>query len=88
MNLSTGGCKVKSDKILPQGCYLELKVRVPGLGSPMDIGLAVVRWAEQDAFGLEFLYMTPEQYEQLIWFIHTLHSHAGATRRYAGNVTV
>ena len=88
MNLSTGGCKVKSEKVVAEGRYLELKVRLPGFGSPMDIGLAVVRWVEQDTFGLEFLYMTPEQLEQLEWFVQTLHSHAGATRRYAGKFAV
>lgn len=54
----------------------------------MDIGLAVVRWAENDTFGLEFLYLTPEQYEQLLWFVHTLHSHAGVMRHYTGNAAV
>lgn len=88
INLSTGGCKIKSDKTIPEGRYLELKVRVPGCGSPMDIGLAVVRWAENDTFGLEFLYLTPEQYEQLLWFVHTLHSHAGVMRHYTGNAAV
>lgn len=88
MNLSTGGCKVKSDKAVPEGRYLEVKVRLPGSGSPMDVGLAVVRWTAQDTFGLEFLYMTPGQYDQLVWFVQTLHSHAGARRRYAANVAV
>lgn len=88
INLSTGGCKVKSDKTIPEGRYLELNVHLPGVGSPMGVGLAVVRWTEHDTFGLEFLYMTPEQHEQLVWFVHTLHSHAGATRRYTGNVAV
>ena len=54
-NLSLSGCGVESTTILRKGMYLSVAMNLPNQESPMDIGLATVRWSLGRTFGLEFI---------------------------------
>ncbi len=72
-NLSTGGCKVGSSTPAGTGANLELRIyitRAPEF--QMKVDQAVVRWAKDQEFGLEFLNIWPEEQARLSHFISTL----------------
>jgi hypothetical protein len=60
LNVSVPGCAISSVRTVAPGSYLEMKVLVPDLPSPLSIGLAKVRWQEGDRFGVEFIRMPGE----------------------------
>ncbi len=64
-NLSLGGCKVDSKASVYIGMYLVLQVYLPGQETPLHVDQAVVRWAKEQEFGLEFITMRPEEEERL-----------------------
>ncbi len=71
-NLSLGGCKVDSKASVYIGMYLTLQVSLPGHDSPLKFDQAVVRWANEQEFGLEFMTMRPEEQARLRHFVSTL----------------
>lgn len=72
VDVSMGGCKVRSDATVPTGSYLELRIYVPNEDSPLKIDLAVARWSIGRECGLEFIRMHPEQQEQLRRLVQNL----------------
>ncbi len=64
-NLSLSGCGVESTTILRKGVYLSVAMNFPNQESPMDIGLAKVRWSLGSKFGLEFIRMGSVEQAQL-----------------------
>ena len=78
VNLSGHGCSVGSEKNAKERTYLALYVFLPDQASPMKVDQAVVRWAMEGAFGLEFLHMEPEEQERLRRFVSALE--AGLSR--------
>ncbi len=64
-NLAVGGCKVESKASVYIGMYLTLQIHLPGHDSPLKLDQAVVRWAKEHEFGLEFTSMRPEEEERL-----------------------
>jgi len=72
VNLSGHGCSVGSEKSTRDGTYLTLYVSLPDQASAMKVDLAVIRWAEKLAFGLEFIRMQPEEQVRLRRFVSTL----------------
>ncbi len=71
-NLSVRGCKLKSDASVYTGMYLALRVCLPGREATLQVDQAVVRWAKDHEFGLEFISMWPEEEEHLRHFVSTL----------------
>ncbi len=71
-NLSLGGCRVGSKASVYIGMYLTLQIDLPGHESPLKLDQAVVRWAKEHEFGLEFISMWPEEEEHLRRFVSTL----------------
>ena len=65
VDLSMGGCKVRSDATVPTGAYLKLRVYLPQQDSPLKIDLAVARWSIGRECGLEFIRLQTEQQERL-----------------------
>jgi PilZ domain len=57
LNVSVPGCEISSRRPAPLGAYLEMKVLVPGNGTPLSVGLAKVRWCRNHRFGVEFIRM-------------------------------
>ncbi len=76
-DLSMGGCKVGSPTPVDTGTYLELRIYIMGAPEfPMKVDQAVVRWAKEQEFGLEFISMRPEEEERLHRFVSTLETSA------------
>jgi len=71
-NISAGGCKVESDTTVDTGTFLEMRIQILDEGSPVEIDLAVVRWSRNEAFGLEFINMRPEEQERLQQYVKAL----------------
>lgn len=54
-NLTIGGGQIASDVQLAIGASLCLRVELSGARSPIVIALAIVRWKEDDRYGVEFV---------------------------------
>lgn len=57
LNLSREGCLLETDTGLIEGDYLEVSLTLPGIGPPLCIQSAAVRWVRGRVCGLQFLYM-------------------------------
>ncbi|OQW34452.1 MAG: hypothetical protein A4E19_18515 [Nitrospira sp. SG-bin1] len=64
-NLTIAGCEIKSPIQLPIAARLCLHVQLPGARPPIVIAHAIVRWRNEDRFGLEFVRFDGEAKEQL-----------------------
>ena len=64
-NLAVGGCKVESEASVFIGMYLPVQLCLPGQEATLKVDQAVVRWAREQEFGLEFISMRPEEEERL-----------------------
>ncbi len=69
-NLSSIGCGVASDTKVQERAYLHARVFLPDHDVPMKIELAVVVWAKERIFGLEFIRMQPNEQERLQQFVY------------------
>ncbi len=80
LDISKRGWKatvVTSTLSLQRGTYLKLRLSLPDQAPPMDVDLAVVRWAKGREFGLEFRMIGSEQEERLHRFVSTLETQPG-----------
>ena len=64
-NLSLSGCSLQSDTDVHTGAYLELQISPPDHESPIQVGLATVRWVNGQESGLEFINLDTEQQKRL-----------------------
>lgn len=55
VNLSGPGCAVTSKTPMAIGSYVSLQIKIPRRPDPLVIAVALVRWAQGDQFGLEFI---------------------------------
>lgn len=74
-DVSAGGCRVQSVVRVEVGSYVRVKL-YQNQDAAMAIELAAVRWVRGQEFGLEFLYMHPDQYDRLLSFAPASHPHA------------
>ncbi len=65
VDISEDGCAVGSDATVGPGTRLTLDIFLPDEELPIAIEQAVVRWAKEHEFGLEFISMRPEEEERL-----------------------
>ncbi len=56
-NLCEYGCKAKSETVFPTGRHLTIEIADPYQNTPVQVQVAVVRWAMEYDLGLEFLKM-------------------------------
>ena len=54
LDLSTRGCKFRTETPLTLNVELELQIFIPGETPPLVIPHAVVRWADNAEYGVEF----------------------------------
>ncbi len=54
LDISAGGCKIKSDMKVKLGATFECRLHIPGFDWPLRIDEAKVQWIEGDTFGLAF----------------------------------
>ncbi len=57
-NLSMGGCALESDSKLRRGDHMKLRINLPEQESPIQVGLATVRWIKGQESGLGFINLT------------------------------
>ena|SRR5213593_1218069 len=72
VNIGMGGCAVTGRGPQEKGRYVSLVMRASHDQLPIKIELAVVRWAKDAAFGVEFIRMKPEQRTRLSHYLHVL----------------
>ncbi len=80
MNLSKNGWKVVSNRRVPDGACLALRMSLPVAShpimthyySPLEVDLAVVRWSTGREFGLEFISMETGEWKRIRQFVKTL----------------
>ncbi|MBH0202802.1 MAG: PilZ domain-containing protein [Nitrospira sp.] len=64
-NLTLAGGEVDSQIQLPIGACVRLQVQPPGARPPIIIAFAIVRWKQDDRFGLEFVRFEGKAKDQL-----------------------
>jgi hypothetical protein len=60
-DLGVPGCAVESHVAPLSGEYVRLHVLMPNEEGPLEVGLAKVRWAKPQRFGVEFLSVSDGQ---------------------------
>ncbi|MFQ5992065.1 MAG: PilZ domain-containing protein [Nitrospiraceae bacterium] len=72
VNLSMSGCGAESSDQVQARQHLALLLHLPDNEPPMEVDLATVRWSQGQQFGLEFMYVRPEERDRLRQFIRTM----------------
>ena len=65
LDLSSAGCRARSPVVVNKGEFFGVLVDVPRYENPLYVDLAVVRWAHDEQFGMEFIRMAPEGQQRL-----------------------
>ena len=55
LDLSSSGCRLRSNITLNAGAYLALRIDVAQEPAPLAVEVSVVRWCKDGNFGVEFL---------------------------------
>lgn len=71
-DLALGGCAVESATRITPGMPLALRLSLPGESIPLEVNLAVVRWAEEAKCGMQFLVVPTESQQRLGLFLSNL----------------
>ncbi|HJU05212.1 MAG TPA: PilZ domain-containing protein [Nitrospiraceae bacterium] len=87
VDLSLGGCRLKTDSPLPAGSFLHLRLQPPEPQRPITIQTVVVRSVYSDSLGLEFLGLDPKQKQHLSRFVRELLTSRSPSRRYKPPLT-
>jgi hypothetical protein len=66
------GCAVESDIAPLPGEYVTLHVLMPDEEGQLEVGLAKVRWAKQERFGVEFIKVSNGQQVRIGRLFRTL----------------
>ena len=73
-NLTNIGCKVESDKGVPEGAGLALRISLLDHEAQINVDEAVVIWSKGRQFGLRFIEIVPQAQERLRRFVKVLSS--------------
>ena len=72
LELSKSGCQIKTAVSLEVGNYLALNMGLPGQSSPMNVEVAVVRWAREGQFGVVFIICADAEQTRLRQYLQAL----------------
>lgn len=72
INLSPKGCMVESEAAVKVAEAMSLIILLPDRKPPTTVDLAIVRWAKDDAFGLEFISMGANETARLLEFLGSI----------------
>ena len=64
-NLSREGCAIHSTTPVQKGDYLHLLLFPGANQSPIEVGVARVRWSANEHFGVEFISLAPREATRL-----------------------
>jgi hypothetical protein len=65
VNVSLGGCRIRTPEPVQVGGYIRLILHSGKNGEVIKAELAFVRWAQNDEIGVEFVRINPEQRDKL-----------------------
>jgi len=65
LDLSIGGARIESEIDVFPGKQIQVRLVVPGEEKPLLIDQALVRWVDEDTFGIEFLKVNQERRDDL-----------------------
>ena len=65
VNLSRGGCAIRGLTAVRKGDYLRILIFPSPNLAPIEVGVAPVRWATDQSFGVEFITLTPGDAKRL-----------------------
>jgi hypothetical protein len=71
-NLSRKGWRVDGEHDVTVGMVLALCIFLPGHQVPITVERATVRWSRGQEFGLETIYMRPDQHTRFRHFVRSL----------------
>lgn len=71
LDLSIGGARIESEIDVFPGKQIQVRLVVPGEEEPLLIDQALVRWVDEDTFGIEFLKVNQERRDDLEELIDT-----------------
>ena len=66
VNLSRKGCAIRSTTSLQPGAYLHVLIFPGPNQTPIEVGVARVRWAANEQFGVEFITIAPRDAIRLL----------------------
>lgn len=69
LEISKSGCRVRCPCVLEEGTTLEVWLFMPDYDWPLRVERAVVRWKDDEEFGLQFPNLRPSQRERLRQFL-------------------
>ena len=75
VDLSLRGCRVESQTPVKPGTALEVRIETLNEEPPLKIQEAVVRWSQDQHFGLEFVVLAPEEWARLQHTVTQLELH-------------
>ncbi len=78
LDLSSGGCMIKTDQPVVTGATFECRIYVPGLDWPLRIDEAQVRWVKAGTFGVRFTKIQPGEEAKLKGVIASLNEELNA----------
>jgi PilZ domain len=65
LDLSIGGARIESEIDVFPGKQIRVRLIVPGVEEPLLIDQALVRWVDEDTFGIQFLTVNQEERDDL-----------------------
>ena len=65
INLSREGCAIRSLTSVQKGDYLRVLLFPSANQTPIEVGVAPVRWSANGQFGVEFITLTPHDASRL-----------------------
>ena len=80
VDLSTGGCRLRSSEGVKPNSQLHVFLRSPHDVVPIKVELAAVRWANGQEFGLEFIRVHPGQQKRLGHLVTALQENGSGCR--------
>lgn len=69
VNLSREGCAICSARPVQKGDYLHVLIFPRANQSPIEVGVAPVRWSANEQFGVEFITLAPGDVTRLQDFL-------------------
>ena len=65
VDVSLGGCRIRTENPVLTGVHVALRVDFPGEQEPVRIDRAAVRWSAGEEFGVYFVTMAKPEHERL-----------------------
>ena len=88
LDVSLPGCLLESAARLKTGDYVQLRLFLPDLQSPLHVPLAAVRWVEGNRVGLEFIRTSHEERSRLELFVRRRSRPAGRSAAWSEGIVV